>query len=218
MTGLEWRYFGLLEYQAEHELVIFERLASEPRRLIDLISMVYVSDRAQPEATTAPSETEQRMASNAWRVLDAWHPYERTSPPDMPSVATLQGYAEELLRLAGERGYRQIALRHLGGALASSPNGTDGVWPHESVRSVIERHAYEKLGAGFVNGRINLRGITSRALAEGGEQERALAAQYREWQAALAIAAPVTSTLLGSLAENCESDAARLDIRHRGWL
>src|SRR5690606_23790143 len=104
---------------------------------------------------------------------------------------------------------------HLGKALASSPPGTDGVWPHESVREVLECNGSEALADGFVVGKRNLRGVTSRALGDGGEQGRQLAAQYETWQRALAVSNPRTSSLLGRLGEEYRAEATWEDTEAR---
>jgi hypothetical protein len=75
--------------------------------------------------------------------------------------------------------------------------------------------AAEEFKDGFVVGRINMRGVTSRSIGDGGEQERQLAGEYRRWQSAIAVAAPATSGLLGRLAHSYDSDATRMDTDDR---
>jgi|GEM_PF-1043792 len=217
MTQLEWAYFGLLEYQAQHDLVIYRRLSTEPSMVVELLSLLYRPDGVEKESVPEPTETVKRMASNAWHVLNDWRPFAKLSATEMPSPESLRQYSEAVIQIAQERGYRGIALDHLGKALASSPPGVDGNWPHESVRSVIEHMAAaEELRDGFVGGRIYTRGMTtSRSIGDGGEQERHLASDYRRWQSAIAVAAPATSGLLGRLAHYYDSDATRMDIYDR---
>ena len=120
-----------------------------------------------------------------------------------------------MCELAAESHHTGIVDDHIGKALASSPAGTDGIWPHESVREVIERYSSKTLEDGFVVGKRNLRGVTSRSPGDGGEQERQLAAQYGTWQRALAVSNPRTSALLGRLAEGYRSDANSEDVEAR---
>jgi hypothetical protein len=61
--------------------------------------------------------------------------------------------------------------------LASSTAGES--WPPEPVREVIEVCRSRDLERGFEAGVRNQRGVTVRLPTDGGEQERALAAQYR---------------------------------------
>ncbi|WP_374661668.1 hypothetical protein [Inhella sp.] len=218
MTQLEWAYFGLLEYQAQHDLVIYRRLSKEPGTLVELLSLLYRPDGAEKESSPEPTEAAKRMASNAWHVLNKWQPFAKLGAAEMPSPESLLLYSEAVIKTAHERGYRAVALDHLGKALAGGPPGGDGNWPHESVRIVIENFAREEeLKDGFVAGRINIRGTTWRAVGEGGEQERDLAEDYRRWQNALAVTAPATSGLVGRLAQSFARDATRMDIDDRRW-
>jgi len=216
MTQLEWAYFGLLEYQAQHDLVIHRRLSTEPGMVIELLSLLYRPDGVEKESIPEPTETAKRMASNAWHVLNDWRPYAKLSAVEMPSTESLMEYSEDLVKIAQERGYRSLALDQLGKALASSPAGLDGNWPHESVRDVIESLAAEdEMKEGFVIGRMNMRGVTSRSIGDGGEQERQVADNYRRWQSSIAVDAPTTSGLLGRLVQIYDSDATRMDIYDR---
>lgn len=216
MTGLEWAYFGLLEHQAQHDLVIHRRLISEPSTVIDLMSLIYHADGVDKESLPAPTNEQKRMASNAWHVLNDWHPFKKLTSDEMPSADSLKAFAIEFVRIATERGYQAIALDHLGKALASSPVGADGNWPHESIRGVLEgMDAHDELKDAFVAGRFTDRGVTMRSIGDGGEQERELAQQYRLWQSALSVRWPATSGLLGRIAAEFDRDAVRMDVDDR---
>lgn len=215
LMHLEWIYFGVLEHQAQHDLVIYEHLISDPELLLQLIALIYIPEGESREGRPEPSEGERAVATQAWRILNEWKPFASTSPHAMPSGGELVAIVERARKLAAERRHSGIVDDHLGKALASSPAGTDGVWPHESVREVLERYRSEALADGFVVGKRNLRGITSRAPGDGGEQERQLAAQYETWQRALAVSNPRTSALLGRLVEGYRSEATREDVEAR---
>jgi hypothetical protein len=133
----------------------------------------------------------------------------------MLSPEELLTIVDRVRKLATERHYSGIVDDHLGKALASSPVGIDGIWPQESVREVLENYTSEALTDGFVTGKRNLRGTTSRSPGDGGEQERQLATQYDAWQRALAISHPRTSAILGRLAESYREEAKWEDIEDR---
>ena len=215
LTQLEWAYFSLLKYQAQHELVIYRRLIAEPALLVEMLSLLYLPDGVTKESRGERSEVEKRMGSHAWTVLQDWRPFANVEPNAMPTVEVLIGYAEALMAVAAERGYLAVAKDQLGKALSSCPAGVDGTWPHETVRQVIEQFPSPELHEGFVVGRQNGRGGTSRSIGDGGNQERVLARQYRDWQRSLAITAPITSALLGQLAEHYERDANWMDVEDR---
>jgi hypothetical protein len=215
LMQLEWIYFGVLEHQRQHDLVIYRNLISNPNLLLQLVGLMYIPEGESREERPEPSESERAAAMQAWRILHNWKPFAGASPDAMPSAEELAATAEQVRKLAEERCYLGIVDDLVGKALASSPLGRDGIWPHESVREVLERYSSEALANGFVIGKQNLRGVTSRSLGDGGEQERQLAAQYEGWQRALAVSHPRTSALLGRLAEAYRSDANREDVEVR---
>ncbi|MDA8325670.1 MAG: hypothetical protein M0033_05565 [Nitrospiraceae bacterium] len=215
LMQLEWIYFGILEHQAQHDLVIYRHLISNPELLLELIALIYIPEGETREGRPEPSEGERAVATQAWRILQDWKPFASTPPEAMPSSEELLVIVERVRKLAAERRHTVIVDDHLGKALASSPLGTDGVWPHESAREVLERYSSEALGDGFVAGKQNLRGITSRSPGDGGEQERRLAAQYETWQRALTVSHPRTSALLGRLAARYRSEATWEDVQVR---
>lgn len=52
-------------------------------------------------------------------------------------------------------------------------------WPAEPVRDMLEAIGSRELKNGLVIGRLNSRGVTSRGVYDGGDQERTLTAKYR---------------------------------------
>jgi len=81
------------------------------------------------------------------------------------------------------------------------------------VRELIETIGSNHFETGIHVGRNNNRGITSRGVYDGGEQERGLAAQYAEWAKATAGTHRRTSRLLRDLSEEYEREARSEDIR-----
>jgi len=212
LMNLEWIYFGILEHQAQHDLVIYQHLISEPELLLQLIGLIYIPESESREGRPEPTEPERAAATQAWRVLNDWQPFGSLAPAAMPNAEALIGIVERVRKLAAERRHVVIVDDYLGKALASSPVGTDCVWPHESVREALERYPSKALAEGFFIGKRNLRGVTSRAMGDGGEQERALVDQYQVWQRALVARYPQTAALLGRLAEAYRSDGNDADV------
>ena len=73
--------------------------------------------------------------------------------------------------------------------------------------------ASEHLGIGFNVGTHNSRGVVWRA--EGGDQERELAAKYRTWAEKAAIEYPFVSSVLESIASSHDREADREDSEAR---
>jgi hypothetical protein len=97
--------------------------------------------------------------------------------------------------------------RLLSGALA----GSDGIWPCEPVRQVMEDVHSKNMMEGAFIGLYNSRGATWRG--EGGDQERELANKYRAWADALQYSHPfVASALLMQMVKTYEAEADRHDL------
>jgi hypothetical protein len=88
------------------------------------------------------------------------------------------------------------------------------------VRDVIELCRSRDLEQGFKIGLYNRRGVTVRLPTDGGEQERALAAQYHADALACALTWPRTQAVLERIAEGYEHDATHEDqgAEQRDWM
>jgi len=100
----------------------------------------------------------------------------------------------------------------IGQMLSHVPDGSDGVWPHEGVRALLDREAYEDLRLGFIIQIHNNRGVHS---ATGGAEERALAARYRAHMDTLMLDWPRLAGALNSVAEDYERQAQRESVESR---
>jgi hypothetical protein len=97
--------------------------------------------------------------------------------------------------------------------LAFAPAEVGGIWPPTGVRALVEREASDDLEIRFIMGARSQRDVFTKALTDGGAQERGLAAHYREYADAMAVPAPRTAAMLRRIVDQYESDAYREDIR-----
>src|SRR5690606_29686313 len=100
-----------------------------------------------------------------------------------------------------------------------SPLGADGNWPAEPIRDALDLFRSNAMLQGFCLGKANRRGATIRSPDDGGEQERALAAQFRAWAKAVVFEHPRTAKALDELADRYDWDAKRQDeeAERRDW-
>ncbi len=209
IASFEYAYFTLLEdYRAPEAL--YAELARTPELFVEFVQRVYRGAQEEPRQLSAEDETH---AEQAWLVLHHWR-----SVPGLADDGSLDG--EHLKRWVTDARYAlseldraDIGDEQIGQLLASSPEGHDGIWPPEPVRELIETLGSAHLETGVNIGRVNNRGITSRGVYAGGEQERDLAARYREWAAATRDEWRRTSRLLRELADEYDSDARFEDVR-----
>lgn len=209
---LEWGWFGVLESGSHPgRLLLHEELETNPDFFVELLCLVF---RGDGEPTREPSDEETTRARNAYSVLKSWQGLPGARDDVGVDQATLQSWVDRVRALARERGRAQIADLKVGEVLAQSPLGQDGAWPHEAVREVIEHlRNTSDVEDGFVTGRENQRGVFSKALGEGGSQERSLAQTYREHAESLRRRWPTTSRFLTRISQAYEAFAAHEDAR-----
>ena len=111
----------------------------------------------------------------------------------------------------GVLGDVEVLLDDPPGVGQESPLGADGIWPAESVRSIIEAIGSPSIEAGIHVGVVNDRGFTTRGPYDGGEKERNIAARYKRWAQQASGEWPRTSRILRRLAEEYEREAGRHD-------
>ncbi|GAI34957.1 unnamed protein product, partial [marine sediment metagenome] len=113
-------------------------------------------------------------------------------------------WIDQARTLLGEAGRREIGDKQIGEYLARCTEGTDGIWPHEAVRKVIERVRSTDLESGVAISKFNSRGVVSRSPYEGGRQERELSARYKGNAQKLEFTYPRTAGILRELADDYE--------------
>jgi hypothetical protein len=208
MFEMEWAYFLLLEHTREPR-AIYERLAHDPDLFVEAVCHAYraKSETGPPQA----DEVAQARAQQCWALLRTWRRLPGTREDGSVDATTLRPWVQRARELLLERDRADIGDQCLGELLSGSPMGADGVWPCEAVRSVVEATASKHLDTGLEIGRFNGRGVTTRGVFDGGQQEVGLAQQYRKWADAAGDRSPRTGRLLRRLADGYARDARRED-------
>lgn len=205
---LEWAYFPMLENTSHPPTKLFETLKENPEFFVDLVSLVYRGKHDSARDLDAPAAA---IASNAWSVLQAWRDIPGRRDDSSIDRDHLHQWVKRARLLLEERDRADIGDEQIGQLLSASPPGTDGAWPAEPVRELIEDIGSRELETGLHIGRINSRGVTTRGAFDGGDQEKAIADGYRAWAAVTAGKWIRTTKLLRGLAESYDQDAQRLD-------
>ena len=102
-------------------------------------------------------------------------------------------WIQETSRMAKEYKYTEAHNVVLGKILSYSPEGTDGIWPAECVRTVFENPHSETLDSSFITERKNQRGVYT---ATAGKEEEKIAEHYKEQADKLQLLYPQTASLL----------------------
>ncbi len=203
---LEWRYLPLL-HDESRTLALERLLARSPANFVELVTLVF--RRKNEEADSEPRNDNATLASNAYRLLREWKIVPGTRADGTVDVVALGEWLEEARRLLADADRTEIGELQIGEVLAHAPEDPDGTFPTLSVRDVLEAAPSNHLQRGFSIGLFNKRGITSRGLTDGGEQEYNLAAKYEWWASAVQATHPRTASALRDLAESYRQEGRR---------
>lgn len=205
---LEFLYAHLLQHTRAAG-ALNEVLGTDPALFAEIMSYIYPS-KGKPHDETVPPER-RAIALVGYTVIKSWHTPPGVRRDGTADAAALRHWVTEARRLLAESGRATVGDRVIGEVLAYFPPDADGLWPAEPVRDLIEDLGAPKFEQGLDIGKFNSRGITTRNPADGGAQERALAAQHREWAGRVADRWPRTGALLRQIADSYDEWARRED-------
>ena len=197
-------------------LAFYREVLNEPSLFGDLISWAYKRSDDQTEETIDEQEMRNR-ARIAHRVLSRLRGLPGQLEKGDIDPESLETWVSEVRRFCKEQARVVIGDEQIGKVLANAPRGADGAWPCEPVRDVLDNLHSPHIGDGLIVGKLNLRGVTSRAPLDGGEQERALANQYHSFADLISAKWPFTGQLLRKIAGSYERKAQWFD-QHSEWL
>ncbi len=121
------------------------------------------------------------VATAGFAVLRSWRTPPGLSPDGTVDAESLRAWVTEACRLASASGRPATGDCTIGMVLAYVPPGSDGLWPAEPVRDLIEDLQSPAFENGLRSGKLNSRGLVWSSPADGGVQERDFAAQFRAW-------------------------------------
>jgi len=210
---LEWRLRPALSFEAKSPRLEL-RLARDPKFFLEILSLCFKPRGGEPEQDGSP-----QVATNAYRLLDGWAVLPGSEGPDQPvNEELLNAWADEVVPLLVAADREGIGLEFIGRILAKAGGDVDGTWPTRPVRDLIERLGRSELDTGFLVQVFNSRGVTTRGVTEGGEQERALVTKYKELASLVADKWPRTAAIIAGIADGYAEDARRQDEEVRRFL
>lgn len=207
LARLEFSYLPVL-VDRQRPLTLHLLLAKRPSMFMEIICAVFLPASGEHEEI---SENEKMRISACYKLLKSFDiiPGQKENEIDEKLLLT---WCAEVQRIAREVDRVKIVDQSIGALLAHAPNSPLGQeWPHESVRSVIEVLRSEDVEQGIMIERFNMRGVFTKMMGEGGDQERELAQSNRHWADSMPDS-PRTAAMLIRISENWLREATREDI------
>ena len=214
MAEFEFMFLEVLDHH-KHGIPNLERhIAENPMSFVQVLAFMFRRDDGgedPPQWQIEDPERRAGLASSVYRLLDRIRQIPGTSTDGEIHTETLCAWVSEVRRLCAEYGRAELGDQYIGQLLSRAPAEEEGVWPHPSICEAMERIASLQIGQGFYLGVLNGRGVTTRAIGEGGAQERELAAKYRQWAEHRAFDYPYVSSVLESIAADYDRQATWQD-------
>ncbi len=209
LVRYEYGFFRLLDHE-RHPKALYRAMREDPDFFVQLVARVY---RGKSEERRTLNKEEQDLAEHSWWVLEGWREVPGVREDGTVDGDHLVGWVKKARLALAELDRADIGDEMIGRLLSASPEGNDGIWPNESVRNIVDEIGSTSIETGMEVGIFNSRGVTTRSPYDGGQQERALAQEYRKWAQETAAKWPRTTRVLRSIAESFERDAKRHDVR-----
>lgn len=204
IANLEFAYLPVLRDEPE---ALHKVLLEDPSFFMSLVSLVFRAKGAEPVEASAQ---QRNQATNAYQLLKSLKTLPGQTNQHVDQERLME-WCVELRHLAEQANRQDITDQLIGQVLAHAPmSPTDGAWPHEAVRHVIEALASSQLETGVCIERFNMRGVFCKAFGEGGDQERDLAQQAQQWAQA-SVDFVRTHAMLEQIAQSWLRDAERAD-------
>ncbi|MDE2937376.1 MAG: hypothetical protein OXR67_00430 [Chloroflexota bacterium] len=214
VAKLEVPYIGVLRHDRPN-LALHREVTRHPSLFADLIAWAFTRSDGQADEVV-DDQTQERRATLVYSLIWELHTVPGLMEDGSVDAESLSKWVKEARRLCIERSREVAGDQQIGQVLANSPIGIDGIWPCEPVREMLDSLSSRHVGIGFVIGKSNLRGTTSRGLFDGGVQERSLSDKYREDAAKTAARWPFTASLLRRLAAGYKAEG-RFHDQQADW-
>lgn len=208
VAELEYAYLPLIRHKSE-SLTIYSLLASDPEMFVDMLSRAF---RSKNEREDQPITDEMKAnARTSYSLLSEFKNVPGLKEGNIDSDE-LAAWIIKVRDLAAARGLDEIGDQRIGFILAYAPQDPkEPFWPPTAVCKVIEAAAAIHIERGFAIECFNKRGVFSKGINEGGNQERGLAEKYKGW-AYDTRNHPRTSALLARISDEWNRMAEQADV------
>jgi hypothetical protein len=203
----EYAFLPLLEHE-DRPLVLHKLMAQNADLYVQILSDVFRADDVPSSESTSQSDADKAKASYGILMEFRSVPGEEAGVIDQEVMLR---WINEVRKLAKVAKRSEIADVYIGHILAHAAPEL-GIWPPVPISIALEKLKAPTIEDGIITERYNMRGVVTRAVFEGGEQERELARTHREWLEGRREY-PRTAALLGRMADSWDREAELEDTR-----
>lgn len=179
VVSVEWAYLSLLDRHSDGSpKFLWRKLANEPEFFCEVIRLVFRAKQENDSEELPPSdEQQQRIATNAYRLLTDWQCLPGTTSDGGLNGDFLEDWVKTVKDICNKSGHLEVALSMVGHCLTHSPEDPEGLWIHRSVATVLNTKDAVEMRDGYRTALYNQRG--AHWVDPTGAGERDLAEQYQ---------------------------------------
>jgi len=214
IARMEWAFLPLLRHSSRGLTALHGAMAREPTFFVEVLSALYRTDSeskhgSEPEPDEDLAQSQAR-ASRAYELLSSWQDLPGQQGHQVDAEA-LGSWVKTVRSVCKETGRATVGDNQIGQVLAHAPLGTDGFWPSEAVRTLVETLRNKQIEVGIEIGLRNKRGVTIRNSRDGGSLERVEAERYELASRAQKVKWPRISAVLARIAQSYQAQAKSMD-------
>jgi len=227
LANIEYLWLAVLDRHDRAPKFLGKAISTNPKIFVELLESAFRSELQETtdsEEASKPDDRQAHIAMKTYRLLEDL----RTLPgEEQRAVSAKQGdgevrfddgkinetlliaWVEQARALANSSGRIGVCDFQIGRLFSEAPKDSDGSWPCEPVRNIIEKLKSDRLDRGLAIGLFNRRGAHWRQ--PGGQQERKIADLFRSLAERVRSKWPRTAGLLSEIATNYDQHAKRED-------
>lgn len=212
LVQIEFFAYRAFEHRRNiNELRLIKELMNKPEMLMELMVMAYRSDDRNEEEEVSESEMNNRkvMARCSFHIL-----YNLSCCPGVDNYGNvdsnvLRMYIYRLYELSVEHHRTQVVDMVVGNLLGNLPR--NGSYPQTILGEIVEELKSDSVDEHVRIKIFNSRGVTTRAFAEGGNQERSLVALFKSYRDKVKFKYPRLAKIFTNLMQEYEHYANHED-------
>lgn len=221
MRLLEWRHFYIFKDSYLHENSIkpkclFKELSKNPDFFVEVLGFLYKSENEVSSEDVSQEMDQDRiklMADISYSLLNVWKDIPGKNKMGIIELRDLEKWIKSAREKSKKAGILKGCDISIGKLLSYSIEESDGSWPIDPIKDVIDNLDNEIINENFEVQIYNNRGVVSKGIYEGGAQEKDLEKQYKEYFEMTKDRWPVTASILKKVSESYKRDAKKEDFR-----
>ncbi len=199
MANVEMKFAGVLSWKEMKASKYYYK--RDPSHYAKLVDIIYLHEgEEQGEKTKEKKERIEMLFHFYYHVL--FCPAEDNGDVDLHD---LKNWVENFKIILDKQKQSHLFTHELGRLFAHSPVGNDGLYPHESVREIIEEISDDSFVSAYLASEIGKRGVYS---PDAGRTEMEMAIRYKENAEALRIKYSKTAEIFDFLYKRYFNDSA----------